>query len=78
MPPKRKVAFFLAACSFLCGLIAVERYQLKLRTATAVAELLGIEMVSVAVPIESTVAGFMSVTLLTAALACWFQKKTAD
>lgn len=74
MPPLKKIGVFLAACGGLCGLIAVERYQLKRRTAATIAELIGVEMVSVEIPLESQVAGFLSVTLLTAAIACWLQK----
>jgi hypothetical protein len=78
MPPLKKVGIFLAACSGLCGLIAVERYQLKRRTASTIAEMIGVEMISLEIPLESQVAGFLSVTLLTAAIACWFQKPAAE
>ena len=54
----------------ICGIIAYDFYQRAEQTAKALAEKLGLEMVSVGVPLETKVAGFLGVVLLVAGARC--------
>lgn len=75
MAPIKKVGMFLGACGFLCGLIAYQKYQVKLDTAAAVAEMLNLELVSVPIPIETFVAAFFCVMLVVASGSCLLSRE---
>ncbi len=67
----RSTGIFLIVCAALCGLVAFERYQTARRTAMAISNLIaGFEIESVSIPIETKVAGFLSVMFVVAGLRC--------
>lgn len=70
----KKIGLYLGACGILCGLIAYQKYQVKIATAAAVAEMLDLELVKVPIPIESVVSGFFCVMLVVASGSCLLQK----
>lgn len=71
----RKIGLFFAACGFLCGLIAYQKYQIKMETANTIAEMMNLQVVKVPIPIESIVGGFLCVMLLVAGGACIFRQE---
>jgi hypothetical protein len=68
----RSVGFYLLACSLLCAIIALESYQSRVGTAKEVARRLGIRLESVDVPLQTKVAGFLSITMGVAGAVCLF------
>lgn len=68
----RSIGAFMVGCGILCLVVAYDKYVTAEATAKAVTERLeGVEFEAVGVPIESTVAGFIGVTLLVAGIQCF-------
>ena len=79
MNPFRSTGLFLLACSAICLIIAIERYQSAVLTAKTIAEQLdGIEFESVGVPLVSIVMGFVAVVLFAAGIRLVFESRASD
>jgi uncharacterized membrane protein len=72
-------AMFLLACSAICLIVAIERYQSAVFTAKAVAaQLDGVEFESVGIPLISAVMGFVSVVFCVAGMRLLFEHRRAE
>jgi len=76
MKTQRSTGIFLIVCAALCGVIAYECYRRAVNAGQALAELIqGLELESVAIPIETKVASFFGVILLVAGVICVFSHR---
>ncbi len=69
-------AVFLLACSAICLIVAIERYQSAVFTAKAIAaQLDGVEFESAGIPLISLVMGFVSVVFCVAGIRLLFDNR---
>lgn len=73
MKPLRSTGLFLLACSAICLIVAIQKYQSAVATAEKIAEQLeGIEFESVGIPQVSMVMGFIGAVFLVAGIRLLF------
>jgi hypothetical protein len=73
-----KIGFVLVAGAVVCGIVAFERYSRARRTAETVADSLGLDLVSFAIPALTMGMTFVGVVLMVAGVRCLYLAKSAD